>query len=776
MGGTNKDVPIFAVIDNYGEVVREIGAAENVLLGAYVMSAEEYNIGFNHSTTGVANGHLLFSREQYNAKSFMTSQQEPIYYKPPLPEDAYSALVLSQSEILTPYNNILLKTYPVDYTQSKVLQENSVSVLITNSGLKHDEATNPIGYRSAYLTPIEGDFSADSSTAVNAANSNKLLGPIKGIIVENSLGGRGLTKSNGSYWTMNFLPPCPGFNYEIMNWMTAKFPYVKANPKAERAGSFIPLSVFSPIYCTGISSVFLPGTVDLHVNQDVISNNLHANIPVDALMLTGSAFLTNRYQGGTRVLVGDQSETDPTITLVGAVEDKTIYAYEPYAETRLMPKGLLERISKEDLANTDLYVFRESDGEMVAEKEGLDEAFIEDVAVDDIRRIRFQQMLYGFRDTFVGKTHPARKAGLRFGEMIQVILINRSTGYMASKRIKAEPTTGTSSSIEIKLKDMEMRPPNLLFQVKREVETPFIRPDTGMEVTESQIAFEGAGLTSDKKVIINSAWFDHEGKALPEKLPGFTGRLTKVTSVNTLADKGSGVVEFEVMPNLHLQQVKFPTPIDPTAKENFYLHVHAENKKSGNYDFSTNQDAYAALKYRPKSYVPFLVQIPDIAASAQQKFAALMLDAMSAYQPVYDWHYRPELQYTLVGFKPKEIQPAATMLMPDGETQIINLTDSASVRYLGGAQALDLPSIINLDRFGTQSREFSFDLSTKSGQLVKVTINNKGIASISDPSILSSVDFTTISLFQNDDPENILWAHTPICGSCKANRTGPAGQ
>jgi len=353
-------------------------------------------------------------------------------------------------------------------------------VLIDKDGLKHTEGKGPIGFRTAYIRPSEGLYVLDSDAAVNSVNKDRLLAPMSTVVVESSLGGYDVTDSDGFYWMSHFLPSCHGFEYNIANLVMAKFPYIKANPKIRRPGDFVPVIVSSSVGCTSENHLFELGKeVNVNIVRARLESQMVANIPVDVLMLTGSAYLTNKYDNeGRRVLVGDQQEDDLSVKLVGPVEDKTIYAYDPYSKEHLVSKGLLERISKKDLANTDLYVFRESDGKMLGERKGFPVEFISEGAYSDaliggdgIRRLNFQHLLPGFR-----VSESTVQGGVRIGENIRLVLINRATGYMASRTIKAEPSSAASNSIEIRIKDIEMRPPNLKISVLRKFD-PFIHPE-----------------------------------------------------------------------------------------------------------------------------------------------------------------------------------------------------------------------------------------------------------------------------------------------------------
>lgn len=131
---------------------------------------------------------------------------------------------------------------------------------------------------------------------------------------------------------------------------------------------------------------------------------------------------------------------------------------------------------------------------------------------------------------------------------------------------------------------------------------------------------------------------------------------------------------------------------------------------------------------------------------------------------VYRWFYRPEVQYSMVDFDPTKIKKTSGQ----PADAIINLvTDPKLVQQLvDGYTVITGPQLANqflapLDRFSTPQREFTIQLYTAEGKAVPITItiDQNGVATISDPTALSTTDFSMLSLFQTDDPENVLWSN-----------------
>ncbi|PJA35153.1 MAG: hypothetical protein CO186_07310, partial [Zetaproteobacteria bacterium CG_4_9_14_3_um_filter_49_83] len=195
-------------------------------------------------------------------------------------------------------------------------------------------------------------------------------------------------------------------------------------------------------------------------------------------------------------------------------------------------------------------------------------------------------------------------------------VLNRATGYLSMRVIQAKPgADGIDIDVDaVAGEPSQMRPPNLKMYVSREFDG-LIRGDTLQDIYSSTIAFEGSGLTSDKQVYVYSDWRDQSGRLLPAELPGYTGRITRVIEskgASELANSGTGVAHFSILPNTHLQVLRLSDAERTTAREHFYVHV---NGKSDGADFSPDKDAQGLLQYRPKHPVPTLIQVADIGAS-----------------------------------------------------------------------------------------------------------------------------------------------------------------
>ncbi|MCP4546595.1 MAG: hypothetical protein GY835_09045, partial [bacterium] len=154
---------------------------------------------------------------------------------------------------------------------------------------------------------------------------------------------------------------------------------------------------------------------------------------------------------------------------------------------------------------------------------------------------------------------------LRIGEKVKVIIINRATGYMGSGKgvvgfmqmnLGEAEKEVRNDQISVLIPPIQLRPPNL--KIKTERKWKVEKGLTAGESRENIIGYEGAGLTSDYFIQVTTEWFDHDGSPLPEKLPGYTGRLARVAGLNRLAAVSSNVENFEIKPGVHIEVVNIP--------------------------------------------------------------------------------------------------------------------------------------------------------------------------------------------------------------------------
>ena len=301
-------------------------------------------------------------------------------------------------------------------------------------------------------------------------------------------------------------------------------------------------------------------------------------------------------------------------------------------------KGLVTTLGEIDLSNTDLYVFRESNGELIAERRGLNTAEATSVIKNDLgaadgeffytlemrgpregiysasylRRnpvdpvtgnpvgpqnaYRFWQQQSGVVEKFWDR----EADHLRPGERIRIIAINRVTGYMGTitTELKAHSTEDEDGYlrnalvIDYNVDDIIMRPPNLKIWAERSytVEqgltrgTQYLPDDMRDDSDPSQksartVGFEGAALGTDTAIVVYTEWLDHDGRALPEALGdyGYTARFAKIVAPNILDDAAVGdsaVAQFPVKPGKHTNVIRFSNP--NSNREHLYIHVSGQ--------------------------------------------------------------------------------------------------------------------------------------------------------------------------------------------------------
>jgi len=265
-------------------------------------------------------------------------------------------------------------------------------------------------------------------------------------------------------------------------------------------------------------------------------------------------------------------------------------------------EALVTAISLEDLRNTDVYVFRESTGELVAERRGLTE---DEVRAGDALgandetgqffyhlRIRGSQSLFqrfnwhtrGFDQYQVDsgivdpQFHQREADHLRPGENVRLILINRPTGYIGSVTTQlqspSQSDSGTEHHLSFPIPEVELLPPNLTIWAERD--TKVEQGATKDEENTYRIGNEGAGLSDDSLIRVYSEWLDHDGRPLPDALGdyGYTGRLAKVTKPNTLEPVTGSLTPFSIKPGLHNQVIRLK---DTTiSREHLYVQVTGE--------------------------------------------------------------------------------------------------------------------------------------------------------------------------------------------------------
>ncbi|WP_144395384.1 LamG domain-containing protein [Pleionea sediminis] len=460
----------------------------------------------------------------------------------------------------------------------------------------------------------------------------------------------------------------------------------------------------------------------------------------------------------------------------------------------LQDQGLLEYISEDDFKDTDILVFRESNGMLITKREGLAEnefrtrAFTElDSAAGEmaysimVRGPKSAPYDYTDRANRTGldwysawqsaaemnpKLHERKSDHIRPQEKIRVIAINRKTGYMGSVRT----TYGkfiTDGFISMNIDKIVMRPPNLKIIAERKytVEKGLTANQGEDSEREYLIGYEGAALASDRVITITTEWFDHDGSPLPEELDeyGYTGRLAKIVAENTVDQDSGALANFKIKPGRHTENIQIGD--DPERNEHYYVQVHPE-PISESPDFSTTGAAPTGpLRYRPQNYVPIKAPIMDETMTWEQYRAYRDYRRenpeadVEKPEPVYKWFYRPELQFSLYGlemqniFRVDESEGLSVDVYQQEKPVIASSDDLIRIVY-----SLFEQEIQPLQFLGA-GQELVFAVGEEE---VKAFPGEDGQLRFENLDHLSSLDvedFLSARLYSNNDAGNILWEY-----------------
>jgi len=452
--------------------------------------------------------------------------------------------------------------------------------------------------------------------------------------------------------------------------------------------------------------------------------------------------------------------------------------------TRLMDKksdfshqGLLSRIAAADLENTDLYVFRESNGMLITERRKLkrEEVMFNSGGFNDKNnKIYYKVLIRGpregnmLRTDFVGwqarsKMNPAlqvRQADhLRPGENVRIVLINRATGYIGTHTTQLKGADSTpGNTISFPISDIYMNPPNLTVRAVRR--TTIEQGLTKNEERDYLIGFEGGASSHDNVIEVFTEWYDADGRPLPEELGefGYTGRLAKIIGANQLAPEGGELANFTIKPGKQRQLIRIKD--DAITKEHYYIHISGE-VKDRNPDFSTLGAGAGPLQHRPAHYTPFKVPVFDEKATIEARLAWRKAKEQGQVTgkfplPVYRFVYRPEMQFSLFDLQMQSIQlrneqnqiVGDVLRRPDSDLSFGNILQ---VALNAAGQVLEPLPLLGA------SRELVFNVA---GAELTVTVGQDNQLHFNDLSYISRLkpeDYLMMSLYLNNDPENLLW-------------------
>lgn len=464
----------------------------------------------------------------------------------------------------------------------------------------------------------------------------------------------------------------------------------------------------------------------------------------------------------TRVRVPEAGAFDPDNTQgLGPVPDGTM---DP-----LYDSDLLKDLGRSDFANTDIHVFGPA-GDLVTTRIGLRQN--ESPGLTCPPGYSTHRQTCTVSEANPGAVVPIsdfirnRYPGARY----KVIAVNRSTGYMGTGYVEftgkgqgeggATVRDGLSAyklrgDTRIQGSPVLMRAPNLSVEVKRIANHERSGSDLCKALSEADargqghqgdlaeceqvIGFEGGGLSDDEQIAITTDWRDWDGSPLPRDLPGFTGRLSRVTEEGKLAkppqgdDNAGDLSHFQIKPGRHIQVVRLP---DAQAYH-YYLHVSGANIErcgSAKTDgqplheswewFTADSPACASFAKgikdefddpqlsdaRPARFVPIKVAIFDAidtadavqgridATKAQIALAALASSGgtpapavsvkVPSADPVYKYVYRAEAQFSVYDLKDFDAPELVTKYDPNAKTGKTSLSFGYDLSNTGGAEPL----------------------------------------------------------------------------------------
>jgi len=831
--------PILAEFDSDGAIVGELPTYTG-RDDLRVMPAADYNamVALANQLQGDNPGASLMSRGQYESRAFKTVSGGPVNSPDIIGNDTRSVFITDERQLLVttpPYESVILQEFPVDLSQGGITLANDiVTLLVDNNGSIAYQSKFDISYKvELFKENPDGVGRGDPITPV--ANALVYSGVIKG---GNYGGGVGITDETGKYLVNVLVPSCPGFAYSYRMPITAEVFVANFNPKAQgKYPGYIPVTRFDEKFCSGYSAnppgLTLGGLmaqVEAIGIEAALDTNTYAfdiwmsTMQLNAIGIMPGIELTEEtteyasddnaigYTGSYNFDFDGDGTLDEVVTNPDDASKVDIYLGGNPAKdelgvrntpdiTRLrdhvlqaqrISQGLLKSISKSDLQDTDIYIYRASTNQLLGQLEGLverDENGPINTGAEGESALLYKGIhedepiaTFGFSSLLIGAasfdyfsdletvtegrrripwvptesaatefTDDNRPDFLRPGEEVKIIAINRATGYIGSQSVRLKEI------FNIPTDTIKLYPPNLKI-----IATRTYKDEKGLskgtQHDNQLIGSEGAGLTSDTYVKIQTIWLDQDGGVLPENLPGYTGRLAISTGSATEDFSGN----FAIKPGYQTEFVQLNNKADLTT-EHFYVQVVGENF-DGNPSFASPGAGPGKLATRPAKYTPVLVPIFNEQATVEAQNA--LRDARAEgvanlpdeAEPVYHWVYRPEMQFSVYDLTVNDIR--ITDIDNSLNDSIINLDTSV----VDGSGFIDIfltlmePDNSPLEFFGPgqdfvlQIGENEFSIATDINGEQYIQETNTGY--FSD---LSVDDFLSISIFLNNDSANVLW-------------------
>lgn len=812
------------------------------------MVAQYQALQTRYTDNGLALPQLL-DKQSYLATTFVTQDNETIT-KPALRNDTVSVVVSPETtRYSTDGDQLLLLELPINPEQTISDTANSILLTLPDAEVVY-ETTNNIGYRVGFY-----GSGSDVSTSTRRTTDDDIFGPLRYVPVDLvSFDRTTTTDDTGKYRLDYYLPPCPGFSYEMNSLTAVKLYFKRFNPQGSPTKAYS-LFQWGKESCDGYYSASFSGPI---LNLEAVSGNStsvtrNLDFPIDIMVLSGHAALgndetsaiplgtTTQYDasGGSLTRVAQQSydmdgdgvkdlallggmveqadgstrfSTESTPSTLQGVWLSTVHGEittpptdTPPDLTRLADwsadfndRALLSAITAKDLKDTDLYVFRESDGSLLMERQGTDENESYIGVNTEQQKFAYTLRLVGSRGRLFSGTvgegdgdefrqwqvdegvvdnsplYLQAADHLRPGEKVRIIAINRASGYLGSLSVplQAAGNEGTNLEISFNVDDIQLLPPNLKVWAERQSKTGLGM--TKDEINRYLVGSEGAGMSDDQFIVIYSEWLDPEGLPLPEELAdyGYTARLARIVAENTL-ETADSIDNIAIKPGRQMALIRLPerssTPDNNTdyfaGNEHFYVQVSGQpsSRKS---DFSSGGQT-AMLQHRPDKFVPLLTPVYDenttnLSIQAWNSARQVNTD-LKRPEPVYQWVYRPEYQFSVYDLQVKAITREDVLGQTEDILQlsqpVISSSDEAvQLLYDLTGPSAEGSSLNTLSAYSYgENKELVFAFGE---QEVSVTLAADGKIIFDDPSQLLDLkpeDYLSIRLYANNDPENVLW-------------------
>ncbi|ACE84813.1 hypothetical protein CJA_2509 [Cellvibrio japonicus Ueda107] len=833
----------------------------------YRMEKARYDIYKESRKHDLAMDAEIVPVEEFTQTEYKAADGKTTIIKPPLKSYVKSVLVRGQSHRIVPsghkgaWEPLVLLSFSVDLSQDVPAIPEKGTLLLNDKGQVVHSTENNIAPRVGFF----GDANEPQEFYSGIRkHDDHIFGPVKHVKVyinpEVFPGSLALTDSQGKYIMRFHLPICPGgVNYTTDVW--AELYYANFSPYGAPLLPYY-LRRQDSTFCYDPLPVggFLGLTA--YVNASGLAGSLstyfyNVDLKVDVMFLSGRIFLRN--PDGSAISVGNTTEyhvtaaaTDRTAQTfydfdgdgkydtseVGDIEDqpqpdgsiKKVFVAKANGQyqgvyfsslpkvqgqpnaVRLSdraadpaPNGLLKSISKEDLKNTDILVFRESTGQLILERSGLKDEEISsrvDIGLgEDDKYFYYRLMLRGPADYDLNigainrhknwadwaeeyrLAEPLRKREAdhpKSGEWVRLVVINRATGYMGTQRVQLmDASKNIMGMLNVKLEDTFLQPPNLKIWAERDHKQEY-GLDKGKTSANNVIGTEGASLSSDEKITVYTAWYDEEGRPLPEGLGednglqyGLTARLAKVTAENKLdAVSHSKLSEFGIKPGTHTEVLRVKDNL--TTEDHFYVHVVGTSKHEKP-SFDVNPGAPPPLDTRPKHATPFLVPFNDESEDwkswsawnqLKRAYDAEQLDSEPIKpRAAYSWYLRPEYQFSQLSLEVESIIREYTDESGNKNEQELLVEQEGEGRIPTIRSNDDLITVFyslianNLNRLTPLEgeQEWVFGLGASE---VKATIGkNREIRfdNLSHIDYLDPTDLLSIRLYLNHDAANTLW-------------------